>query len=330
MLRNFNKNILLTALVVVILSGLFVMSTMANEDQKGELVIFHAGSLTVPVDNLKTAFNDIYPDVEVKTVAGGSRKIARLVAETGQKADILMSADYTVIDTLLIPDHADWNILFAENSMVIMYTDQSKYADEINKDNWYEILIRDGVQYGHSEPDMDPCGYRSVLLFQLAENYYQKEGLNQALLDNCPQRNIRPKSVELIALLETGALDYAFEYESVALQHQIMDDKFKYIKLPTAINLSSIKYSDEYAEATVELSGAEPGETVTKKGQPIVYGVTMPFNGENHDNAIVFMKFLLDQEQGLKVIRDSGQPTQQPKVVTGEDKIPQGLFDLLE
>jgi len=56
----------------------------------------------------------------------------------------------------------------------------------------------------------------------------------------------------------------------------------------------------------------------------------MPFNGENHDNAIVFMKFLLDQEQGLKVIRDSGQPTQQPKIVTGEDKIPQGLFDLLE
>jgi molybdate/tungstate transport system substrate-binding protein len=177
---------------------------------------------------------------------------------------------------------------------------------------------------------MDPCGYRSVLLFQLAENYYQEDGLNKALLENCPQKNIRPKSVELIALLETGALDYAFEYESVALQHQIMDDKFKYIKLPTAINLSSIQYSDEYAKATVELSGAEPGETVTKKGQPIVYGVTMPLNGENHDNAIAFMQFLLDQEQGLKVIRDSGQPTQQPRVVTGEDKIPQELVEFVQ
>ncbi len=110
------------------------------------------------------------------------RAIAREVAELGKPVDILMSADYMVINNLIIPEHADWNAVFAVNSMVIMYTDQSEYADEISEDNWYEVLVREGVQYGHSEPDMDPCGYRSVLLFQLAENYYQKEGLNQALL----------------------------------------------------------------------------------------------------------------------------------------------------
>jgi len=259
MLRNPSKKVLLTTLFVVILSGIFIMSTLAIEDQKGELIIFHAGSLTVPVDNLKTAFNELYPNIPT---------------------DILMSADYMVINNLLIPEHADWNAVFAVNSMVIMYTDQSKYANEINEENWYEILVRDGVQYGHSEPDMDPCGYRSVLLFQLAEKYYQKEGINQALLDNIPQKNIRPKSVELIAMLETGALDYAFEYESVALQHQAMDDSFRFVKLPDAINLSSLKYADDYAKATIGLSGAEPGTTITTKGEPIVYSLTMPFNGE--------------------------------------------------
>ena len=330
MLNSYNKNIIMVIIVIAVLFSQFTMAGIAGESSQGELVIYHAGSLTIPVANLKEAFRELHPDLEIKSVAGGSRKIARLVAETGQKADILMSADYTVIDTLLIPDHADWNILFAENSMVVMYTDESKYADKINEENWYEILTREGVEYGHSEPDMDPCGYRSVLLFQLAENYYQQEGLNQALLDNCPQKNIRPKSVELISLLETGALDYAFEYESVALQHQIMDDKFKYIKLPAAINLSSIEYADDYAQATVELSGTEPGQTVTKKGQPIVYGVTMPFNGENRDNAIAFMQFLLDQEKGLKVIREAGQPTHQTKAVTGKDKIPAALINLVD
>ena len=332
MLRNFNKHILLTALFVVVLSGLLVMPTitMANEELKGELLIFHAGSLTVPVDNLKTAFNDIYPDVEIKSEAGGSRSIARQVAELGKPADILMSADYAVINNLIIPDHANWNAIFAVNSMVIMYTDQSKYADKIKEENWYEILLRDGVQYGHSKPDMDPCGYRSVLLFQLAENYYQKEGLNQALLDHCPQKNIRPKSVELIALLETGALDYAFEYESVAMQHQAMDSRFEYVELPEAINLSSLNYIDEYARATIELSGAEPGSTITTKGEPIVYSLTMPFNGKNRDNAIAFLQFMLDPEQGLKVLQESGQPIHKVEAVSGKENIPEELADLIK
>ncbi|MEA1939998.1 MAG: substrate-binding domain-containing protein [Candidatus Caldatribacteriota bacterium] len=327
-----NKNLKVIFFTLLIFTILFVISIsgFGQEQLQGELVIYHAGSLTVPVANLVKEFNILHPNLDIKTTAGGSRKIARLVAETGQKADILMSADYTVIDTLLIPNHASWNILFAENSMVIMYTDQSRYANKIDTDNWYDILLKEEVEYGHSEPNADPCGYRSVLLFQLAENYYQQEGLNQALLNHCPKKNVRPKSVELIALLETGVLDYAFEYESVALQHQLKDDKFKYIKLPKAVDLSSLKYIEDYAKATVELSGAKPGETITKKGQPIVYGITMPFNGENGENALAFLKFLFDKNQGLKIIQDSGQPIHEIEVATGAEQLPSELSYLLK
>jgi len=320
-----------TIMVALMFTGALLMNGLAvPQSLEGELVIFHAGSLTVPVDNLKQAFKQIYPDVKVKTVAGGSRAIARQVVELDNKADILMSADYAVINNLLIPDHADWNVIFAVNSMVIMYTDQSRYADEINSENWYEILVRDRVQYGHSEPDQDPCGYRSVLLFQLAENYYQKESLNQALLDHCPQENIRPKSVELIALLETGALDYAFGYESVPMQHQVMDSSFKYVKLPEAINLSSLDYAGDYAQATIELSGTEPGTTIIAKGEPIVYSLTMPFNGENRENAIAFLQFLFDPEQGLKILQESGQPIHEVEAVAGAKNVPAELVDFVK
>lgn len=327
-----NRKLKINSVVLLILTVFFLVniSSFGQEQLQGELEIYHAGSLTVPVANLVKEFKVSHPNLVINTTPGGSRKIARLVAETGQKADILMSADYTVIDTLLIPDHANWNILFAENSMVIMYTDQSRYANEINEDNWYKILLKEGVEYGHSEPNADPCGYRSVLVFQLAENYYQQEGLNLALLDYCPKKNIRSKSVELISLLETGVLDYAFEYESVALQHQLKDEKFRYIKLPKAIDLSSLEYIEDYAKATVELSGTEPGETITKKAQPIVYGVTMPFNGENRENALAFLKFLFDKNQGLKIIQDSGQPIHNIEVVTGADQLPSELCYLLK
>ncbi|MEA3454309.1 MAG: tungstate ABC transporter substrate-binding protein WtpA [Candidatus Caldatribacteriota bacterium] len=327
-----NRKLKITSIVLLILTVFFLVniSSFGQEQLQGELEIYHAGSLTVPVANLIKEFKVSHPNLVINTTPGGSRKIARLVAETGQKADILMSADYTVIDTLLIPEHANWNILFAENSMVIMYTDQSRYSNEINEDNWYKILLKEKVEYGHSEPNADPCGYRSVLVFQLAENYYQQEGLNLALLDHCPKKNIRSKSVELISLLETGVLDYAFEYESVALQHQLKDEKFRYIKLPKAIDLSSLEYIEDYAKATVELSGTEPGETITKKAQPIVYGITMPFNGENRENALAFLKFLFDKNQGLKIIQDSGQPIHNIEVVAGADQLPSELCYLLK
>jgi len=325
-----NLKVKCIGLLIFTIIFLLSISSFGQESLQGELIIYHAGSLTVPIDNLVKEFKILHPDLKINTTAGGSREIARLVAETGQKADILMSADYAVIDNLLIPDYADWNILFAENSMVIMYTDKSRYANEINTDNWYNILLKDGVEYGHSEPNADPCGYRAVLLFQLAENFYQKKGLNQELLNHCPKKNIRPKSVELIALLETGVLDYAFEYESVALQHQLKDNKFKYIKLPKAIDLSSLKYLDEYAKATIELSGAEPGKTITTKGEPIVYGITMPHSGENRKNALAFLVFLFDKDKGLKIIHDSGQPIHDLEVVTGADKLPDELSYLLK
>ena len=97
---------------------------------------------------------------------GGSTKMARLISEVGKPADIMASADYVVIDKNLIPNFASWNARFATNQMVLCYTDKSKYAGEINSDNWYEILLKPGVVWGHSDPNLDPCGYRSLMVLQ--------------------------------------------------------------------------------------------------------------------------------------------------------------------
>lgn len=340
MIRMFRKNKLFAVMLILALSA-FMIAGCGGADQaqapadqakdlEGELVVYHAGSLTVPFEAVEKEFEALHPNVDIQRTAGGSRTIARKVTELGDKVDVLASADYTVIDTLVMPDFADWNALFARNSMVIMYTDKSKYADEITKKNWTEVLLRDGVNYGHSEPDADPCGYRTVLTWQLAEKKYEQEGLFQDLMDHCPAKNVRPKSVELISMLETGAMDYAFEYESVARQHQLMNSEFKYVELPKKINLSSIEEADFYKDATIELAGKEPGETVTKKGQPIVYSLTMPKTGENNELAVEFLKFLFDREGGLKVLEDNGQPVLETIEVNGAENLPEGLKGIVE
>jgi molybdate/tungstate transport system substrate-binding protein len=287
-------------------------------DLEGNLVVYHAGSLAIPFEALEKEFEDQYPKVDIQRTSAGSTKLSRQIVDLGDKVDIFASADYLIIDNDLIPEYTDWNALFANNSMVIMYTDQSEYADEINPDNWYEVLLREDVDYGHSNPDDDPCGYRSVLCWQLAEKEYEEPGLYQNLCDGCPQENIRPKSVELISLLETGTLDYAFEYESVARQHADANPVFKWVELPDTINLSDIQHIDFYKNATLETAGSEPGETVTREGSPIVYGITMPKSGENNEIALEFLKFFFDQEQGLKILKENGQPVPENIEVHGE------------
>lgn len=296
-----------------------------KQEIEGKLVVLHAGSLTIPFEAIEKEFEKLHPGVDVVREGGGSNAMARKITDLGQKADIMASADYTVIDELLIPKYAKWNALFAKNSIVIMYNDRSKYADEINSDNWYKILLREGVSYGHSDPNQDPCGYRTLLTWQLAEDYYKEPGLYEKLKANCPEKNVRPKSVDLIALLESGHLDYIFEYKSVALQH-----KAKFVELPDEINLSSLKHADYYKKAKVEITGKKPGETMTIVGKPIAYGVTMTTVGENPEAAIEFLKFLFDREQGLRILEENGQPVIYPVEVKGKEYLPQELKEFLE
>jgi molybdate/tungstate transport system substrate-binding protein len=272
-------------------------------DVSGKIIIFNAGSLTIPLAQMEKAFEAKHPKVDVLREAAGSQKCARKISDLKKPCDIMASADYTVIDKLLIPAYADWNIRFATNRLVLCYTDKSRYANEVNDKNWYEILARKGVIWGHSDPNLDPCGYRALMVLQLAENYYKKPGLYERLIANRPKENIRPKSVELVSLLQTGNMDYAWEYRSVAVQHEL-----RFVELPDQINLGNYKYDNFYNQATVKVTGQKPGTFLTMKGKSCTYGVVLVKNAPNAKAATAFLQYMLDPQGGLKVLKDMGQP----------------------
>ncbi|MBU2549971.1 MAG: tungstate ABC transporter substrate-binding protein WtpA [Proteobacteria bacterium] len=269
----------------------------------GELIVFNAGSLTVPLAEMEKRFQERFPKVDVRREAGGSTKMARMISELNKPADIMASADYTVIDKTLIPKFADWNVRFATNQLVLCYTGQSKFADQVNADNWHEILARPGVVWGHSDPNLDPCGYRSLMVLQLAEKHYKIPGLNDKLLANRPKENVRPKSVELVSLLKTGNMDYAWEYLSVAVQHGL-----KYVTLPDQVNLGDYRQDDFYKQAQVQVTGSKPGTFITRTGQSCTYGITLVKSAPNPQAAMAFLDYILDPEGGLKILKDMGQP----------------------
>lgn len=315
--------VIVIALLTVLIPGLGCAQPRPPQPLEGKLTIYHAGSLAVPFEDSANEFNKIYPSIKVERGAWGSRSAIRRITELGKIADILASADYALIPDMMFPKFADWYIIFASNRMVICYTDRSKFKDKINKDTWYEILARDGVRYGHSDPNQDPCGYRTLMVWQLAESYYEKPGLYKSFNTHGIHKKVtRPKEVDLIALLQSGELDYAFQYLSVTKQHGL-----RYVELPREIDLSSIEFADFYATAKVEVTGEKPGTTTTITGAPIAYGLTIPKNAARPDLAVVFLKFLLDKD-GQAVIGRNWQIPAVPAIANDKSKIPAELREL--
>ncbi len=309
----------------IFLIGLLVFSCNTSPDKsstaetKEKLIIFHAGSLTVPFKQIAAEFNKQYPDIEIIMEGAGSRKCARKITDLHKDCDIMASADYTVIDKLLIPDFASWNIKFASNEMTIVYHDGSRHSDKINADNWYNILLKEDVAFGRSDPNADPCGYRAVLTGKLAEMYYNEKGLSEKLLAK-DLNYIRPKETDLLGLLESHAIDYIFLYRSVAEQHGL-----DYVLLPDSINLKDPELTEYYQQATIDISGKKPGELITKKGEPMVYGVTITKNAPNKKAALLFVEYLLNDSKGLAIMRKNGQPDVVPSRSDTYNNIPESL-----
>lgn len=311
-----NRLRLVIFLICIMVLPALICSNPVAAQARTPVIIFHAGSLTVPLAAMEKAFEASHPDIDILREGGGSRKCARKISDLHKPCDIMASADFSVIDRMLIPDYASWNIRFATNQMVLCYTNRSAFAKEVTPETWVDILGRKGVVWGHSDPNLDPCGYRALMVLQLAEKAFNQPGLYDRLLANRPLANIRPKAVELVAMLENGVMDYAWEYRSVAVQHQL-----KFLALPQKINLSSYGLESFYKQAEVAVSGKKPGAKIVLKGKSITYGVTLLDKAPNRKVAIMFLNYMLDPEGGLKILAEMGQPPIAPARVADKKAI---------
>jgi molybdate/tungstate transport system substrate-binding protein len=288
-----------------------------------EIIIFHAGSLSVPFKQLADEYEKLNPGTKILMEPAGSLVCARKITELKKPCDLIASADYFVIDKLIVPEYASWSIRFATNEIVIAFQEKSKYSSEIDSLNWMDILLRDDVTYARSDPDSDPCGYRSVLAFKLAEKYYGIQGLENKL--SSKNRDfIRPKEVDLVALVEANAVDYMFQYKSVAIQHSL-----KYIELPDYINLGNPSRNDIYRSVSLDVTGNTPGSKMTVTGDYINYSLSVLTGSVNKENAVDFVSFLLSRE-GIEIFRKSGQDPIIPFSTEQPGMIPEKLKKYLD
>jgi molybdate/tungstate transport system substrate-binding protein len=272
--------------------------------QPTEIVVYYASSLSAVLGDAAEAFQKTNPQFHLRLEPSGSQVAARKVAELGMRADIVAVADAGLIPKMMIPSHASWSAIFATNEVVLAHKDHSRFTDQITPQNWPEVLTREGVRLGRADPDTAPIGYQTLMVWQLAEmsGAYGASGtgLPARLVAHCAKPHVTHDEAELLALLESRAIDYAFLFRSTAEDHHL-----KILSLPPEINLSRADMSERYAAASVEVRMQQGQSKGRIAGAPVTYGLTIPSNARHADGAVAFAAFLF-RERGRRLFERRG------------------------
>lgn len=323
--------------------------------EKTPLSVFAAGSLIIPFADVEKAFEVKYPHIDVQAEYHGSIQVIRHATELHEPIDVVVTADASLIPMLMyesrVPEtnepYADWYIRFASNHLALAYGTDSKYADEINAENWAEVIARPDVKIGIADPRFDASGYRALMAFALSEMANDDYGLFAPMFDGqfsfpvtifrgdelttitVPEILetktdshivLRGASVQLIALLESGDLDYAFEYESVIRQHGL-----KMVSLPAEVNLGEPEFETQYNQVQVNLDFQRFASVKPKfRGERIGYGVTVPAGAQHTEETALFIAFLLSDE-GRAVMEANHHPLFETFLADGYKNLPASL-----
>jgi len=111
--------------------------------EKTKLVVFAAGSLIVPFQQLELAFEAAYPQIDLQMEYHGSIQVIRHVTELHEPIDVVATADANLIPQLMFAvenaesgtPYANWMVRFAGNELALAYQEDSLYAADLTAEN---------------------------------------------------------------------------------------------------------------------------------------------------------------------------------------------------
>ena len=282
--------------IALLLSSLAAASPRveALAQRPDTVLVFTAASLAVPFRVALDSFARRTGTV-VQQENGASLELARRITDLHRVPDVIALADQEVFPMLLVPRATSWYARFARNRMVIAYTDRSKGAAQLTAADWHRVLLRPDVRVGRSDPRLAPVGYRTLLLYRLAESHYRQPGLAARLEASTPPALLRANASELVALLQAGELDYIVDYESLARANRL-----RFVRLPPEIDLGDPVRVRQYARASVRI--ARRTDMATYAGAPIVYATSIPRDAPHAAAGARFLAYLFSPA-GQAVLR---------------------------
>ena len=359
-MRQINKSSLvaLAAVAVLCAAAYIYFQPLAPMPEPTRIKVFCAGSLLYPMNQVAEAFMEDNPGYEVEVEGHGSIQVIRHPTELDDPVDVLLVADYSLIPVMMydapLPhgdgNFTDWYIRFAGNEIVLAYTDDSLYSDEVNATNWHEVVARPDVRIAFSNPIIDALGYRGLQIMQLAENYYGESHLfedgvgshfdpeietvdtvdrtyifvPEQLKPEGGKVSVRASSIQIMPLLESGSVDYTFLYLSNAKQYGV-----RYIELPPEINMGHPEHDEYYAKAYLRFQHARfQSIGLDREGKTIYYGLNIPGNAPEPEAAEVLADYLLGG-RGREIFLELSHPVFEPCYTDNLDGVPDRLKHLV-
>ncbi|MGM0372162.1 MAG: extracellular solute-binding protein [Halobacteriota archaeon] len=254
---------------------------------RSDVSVLSAGSLaTLFEDTIGPAFGDAH-EYGYRGEFHGSNAVMRMVLDEQKQPDVIVSADAELLRTRLPDDVAPWDVVFGSNALVIAYGPETTVGERLEADEpWHEVLSEADAEIARSDPDLDPLGYRALQLFDLAEQYYDRDGLAAALTENLV---IDPQEAHILARIEAQERAAAIVYKNMAVDHDL-----PYVELPSKLDFSNPEHAEYYAQATYT---TEDGTTV--EGAPVLYNATVPSTAPNPEAGRAFLRFLLSNPEML-------------------------------
>jgi molybdate/tungstate transport system substrate-binding protein len=273
-------------------------SSCARRSESRTVSVLYAGSLAGVMENgLGPAFSKA-TGYEYQGEAQGSLGAARLIHDHLRTPDVFISADPSVNQTVLMGnqngDLVTWFVTLGSSQLVLAYNPQSKFAAKFQAAAagsipWYEVLETPGVRFGRGDPRIDPKGYRTLFLFDLAAKYYNLPKLPGLLGYPLNPDQVFPEVV-LLARVDSGQFDGGFFY-----RHEVVAHKLPYVSLPPEINLGDPKFSGFYSQVAYKTPS---GDQVT--GAPIIFTITIPNTVQHKTAAEAFVRFMLSSNNLLE------------------------------
>ena len=286
-----------TLLFALIIAPVF-FSSCKESSQSRTVSVLYAGSLATVMENgLGPAFSKA-TGVEYKGEAQGSLGAARMIRDRLRSPDVFISADPAVNESVLMGSAngnlVTWFVTLASSQLVIAYNPKSPFAEKFqaaaaNTIPWYEVLQTPGLRFGRGDPTIDPKGYRTLFLFDLAGKHYHLPEIPRLLGDTLNPDQVLPE-IALLARVEAGQFDAGIFYK-----HEVVAHKLPFVTLPPEINLGDPRFSDFYAQATYTTPS---GEHVS--GAPILFTITIPKTVQHQAAAEALVRFLLSSNSLLE------------------------------
>jgi molybdate/tungstate transport system substrate-binding protein len=316
------------------------------------LVIFHHGSPTPAIEAAQKAFTAKYPDIKVMREKDDALANMRKVTDLGKNADIVYTDDYSIIPPVMFPKYADFWIRYAHDEMTIAYANNSKYASEINGNNWYDILARKDVKWGIADPNAGPDGYFSLGQIMLSNIFYKNDKIFGNLITantaitftqdgdtytvNCPENLnptsakvlIRPDPETLYPMILAGDIDYAFGYMGSVIGEGPAG--IRTVSLPAQVNLSDLSLvASTYNRVNINLFSDRADRKIAIKLGAKANGLTIPLNAQNKEAAANYLKIFLGPI-GQNALKGVHITPLDPAETNDLSKVPETLRPLLK